>query len=242
MRSDVYKLIYTAEKDNWWYRVRRRIVADIISNFFSDHSGALKMLDVGCGTGMLMKELKKFGVCYGVDNSPLAVNFCKQNFLENVDLGDITNIQFPDNFFDVVICLDVLEHVSDDNKAISELKRVVKKEGIIIIFVPAFNFLWGWADEAGHHFRRYTYNQIFVKLRSLGLHVVRSSYFNTILFLPILFFRFFEKAFFSVKKIEFVGSGGPLSRILFWVFSLEAFVLKRFNFPFGVSLMAICRK
>ncbi|MCK4553665.1 class I SAM-dependent methyltransferase, partial [Candidatus Parcubacteria bacterium] len=153
MQELFYKIIYKTEQQNWWYRARRIIIKQLIKKYIQKIRP--KILDVGCGTGLLFKELQQYADVYGIDSSPSSINFCVKRGLSNIKLGDATAIPHDDNFFDIVLALDLLEHIKDDNLAIQEIKRVVRKEGIIIIFVPAFKFLWGITDEISSHYRRY---------------------------------------------------------------------------------------
>src|SRR5689334_18246931 len=118
MQHSHYLNLYKGEMTHWWYRVRRLIVADIFNRFISGKN--LKILDAGCGTGALMKELRVYGEVYGMDFSEQAIDFCKEREENNLTLGSIEKIPFPDNYFDVVLSLDILEHVKDDEKGISE--------------------------------------------------------------------------------------------------------------------------
>ena len=93
--------------------------------------------------GHLLKELETLGICYGIDISHKAVDFCRKRGIDNVQVADITNIPYPDNTFDAVIALDVIEHIKNDEEALREIYRVLRPQGMAIITVPAFMFLWG---------------------------------------------------------------------------------------------------
>ncbi|MCK4554708.1 methyltransferase type 11, partial [Candidatus Parcubacteria bacterium] len=126
--------------------------------------------------------------------------------------------------------------------AIQEIKRVVRKEGIIIIFVPAFKFLWGITDEISSHYRRYRKKDFVNLAKGNNLEILRFSYFNFFLFAPIALTRLFIR-FFSIKinsendlKFNFINN------ILYIIFLFESFLLKYINFPFGVSMLLVCKK
>jgi ubiquinone/menaquinone biosynthesis C-methylase UbiE len=236
-----YDFIYQQELNHWWYRVRRKIVRDLLENV-GMWKGGLKILDVGCGAGAQLLELTACGEVYGLDFSEKAVEYCRSRKLENVKIGDITKISHPSDTFDVAIALDVIEHVEDDTKALSEIYRVLKPGGYAIIFVPAFMFLWGVTDDVSHHFRRYTISELKHKLTQQKFEVVRSSYFNSFLFPPILFVRWMVRLFRLPMKSE-DGSPGKLMNNLFYrMFLLESACLKHVNFPFGVSAVTVIRK
>lgn len=167
MKDIHYEFLYNNELDHWWYRVRRELVHSLI-NRYTLGSRKIKVLDIGCGTGALIGELGQYGDVHGVDSSSLAVDFCHKRGLNSVVLGKIEHIPFPDNTFDLVIALDVIEHTKDDAVAILEIKRVLKESGQLIIFVPTFMFLWGVTDISSNHYRRYRLPQLKKLLSDAG--------------------------------------------------------------------------
>jgi len=240
MRSSQYEIIYRTETAHWWYRVRRDLTRKLITQFAGGRD--LKILDIGCGTGGLMRELEAFGEVHGVDNSEQAIAFCHTRGVMNTKLGSITDIPYPAGSFDVVLALDVLEHVDDDIRGISEMKRVLRPGGIMIIFSPAFQFLWGTTDEVGHHHRRYTLPELRQKLSREQVTIEFSSYFNFFLFLPIFAVRTLVRVLpFQAKSENVLGGAGIVNQVLYRIFSFETALLPRISFPFGVSVLAVCR-
>lgn len=238
-----YQTLYKTEKFHWWYKVRRKITHNLIDTYV-DKTKSLKILDVGCGTGELLVELSSLGESFGIDNSPEAVKFSKEKGLKNILISEGTEIPFSDNYFDVVLCLDVLEHIQDDQKTIQEIFRVAKTGATVIIFVPTFKFLWGKSDDISHHIRRYRLPELRKKIEQSGLKVIRSSYFNFFLFFPILLARFLVRIFkIPIKSENEIEVGkGLVNSTLFKIFSLESKVLKRSNFSFGVSGLVVAKK
>lgn len=240
MESSHYAFLYKAEKEHWWYASRRKIVCDLI--LANTKAKDVKILDVGCGTGELLKELQKFGIPTGVDISPQAVNFCKKRGIKRVILGELPNLPFPKNSFSLILCLDVLEHVKNDREAIKNLYETLKPDGILILFVPTFNFLWGKSDDLGHHFRRYRLGELIIKLRENKFSILRHSYFNFFLFPPILFTRWFINIF-KIKIVSENTLGNyVVNNILRTIFLLESTLLKKIDFPFGVSGFIVAKK
>lgn len=103
--------------------------------------GKGKLLDIGCGGGMISESLPYYyskGTIYGCDVSKTAIAYAKKLGSGKVKYARIRNKRFPykDNFFDVCICLDVLEHVPDIDFFLKEVKRVLKKDGTFFLIVP----------------------------------------------------------------------------------------------------------
>lgn len=242
MQEETYDIIYKTELNHWWYRVRRKLVAKIVASYLQGRSQKLEILDVGCGTGGLMRELRQFGDVSGVDVSPRAVAYCKERGLENVSLGDAANLPYPDGSFDIVVILDVLEHLKNDGVGIREIKRVLTHGGMAIITVPAFIFLWGVTDVVSHHYRRYTRAQIKDQIRAAGLCVRYASYFNTFLFPAIATVRLIARLLRLPMKSEISIGGWLGNKIFFWIFYLESLMVPTASFPFGVSVLILAEK
>ncbi len=99
----------------------------------------LKILDAGCGEGQLLRKISQLnrGELYGIDITPVAIESAKERVSGvHFSLSDLGKVEYPDNFFDVVICTEVIEHIPDYRKTIEELKRVLKKGGLLILTFP----------------------------------------------------------------------------------------------------------
>ncbi len=97
-----------------------------------------KILDVGCGEGFTLINLgrNKIGKIYeGIDLSGEAIRIGRRLYPSlNIKQGDIYNLEYDDNSFDLLVCTEVLEHLEDPEKALRELKRVTRK--YIVFSVP----------------------------------------------------------------------------------------------------------
>lgn len=126
-------------------KISKRRVENIVEIVKKFKSNDISLLDVGCGSGYLIKELKrnKIKVKYsvGLDISRNAISIAKKRF-SKVYICDIDSKNLPEknDSFDIVVCSEVLEHLYDIKSCLAELKRVVKKNGIIIISVPNLGF------------------------------------------------------------------------------------------------------
>ena len=144
--------------------------------------------------------------------------------------------------YDLIIAADVVEHIKDDKKIIKNLSKHLKKNGHILITVPAFNFLFSSKDIALKHFRRYKKNNL-KKLLKNHFVIKKISYFNFFLFIPIVVSILFLKIR-KKKYIKFAETTPTtlLNLFLFKVFNLEKIFLKFLNFPFGISIIVLAKK
>ncbi|MFA4015136.1 MAG: hypothetical protein RUDDFDWM_000209 [Candidatus Fervidibacterota bacterium] len=199
------------------------------------------ILDVGCGTGGNLELLSSYGVCIGIDISPLALSICKKHWDGNLICADASSLPFRNCSVDLVAALDVLEHLQDDVAALSEFWRILKPNGLLIMTVPAFMFLWSGHDVALRHFRRYTMSELKMKLRKAGFVTQKLSYAICPLLPFVFIFRKLQLiAQHNMKKhTALIELPKPLNEALIAMLQLEATLLKYIDLPFGVSL--ICK-
>jgi SAM-dependent methyltransferase len=203
---------------------------------------------MGCSGGPLIQQLHADGYrrVTGIDISPAAIALCRQRDLVDTYVMDAQKLSFPDGRFDVITASDVLEHLADAPGAIREWRRLLKPGGVLIVFVPAFQFLWSEHDEANKHYRRYRRAELRQLLAANALVVERSSYWNSLLFFPVALVRLLKRCL-PQKRASDEGDlfvvPKVINRMLTWLLRRENGWLRRGgNFPFGVSVLAVARK
>lgn len=245
MERSFYKNYFQVEKEHWLMIVRRMIARDNLETFADKKPGGVKVLDFGCGSGLFVTELAEHGYqAHGLDISEEAVKFGILQGRKNLGVIDAHKINFPDNTFDAVFGMAVLEHLEDESWALREIERVLKPGGVVIFMVPAYMFLWGVQDEVAHHYRRYTKRSLLKKIKeSTSLREVKSSYFNTFLFLPIAVLRVISRVFgIKGRESDFDINNSFLNKFFFSIFNAERKLLACTNFPFGISVLAVMKK
>lgn len=225
------------EERHWWFVARRRILLSLLERNLSDETD-LDVLDTGCGGGATMESLSRYGRVRGMEYAEEAVAYNRAHGRDVVE-GSIEEMPFDDASFDLALALDVIEHVPDDLQALSELYRILRPGGSLLVTVPALDVLWSAHDVANGHYRRYTTGKLRERVESAGLGVVKLSYFNTLLFPVIL----------AARKLrpKSVGSdvdevSERLNSLLASIFSSEAGLLARGRMPIGVSALCFARK
>lgn len=246
MERATYEVEARVERDHWWFRGRRRILARLLDALDPPLAPGARVLDVGCGTGANGPALAAGGrFVVGLDASavPLGLAGTGERGHAARLRGDALRLPFADGAFDLVVALDVLEHLDDDRDAARELRRVLRPGGALIVFVPALELLWGLQDDVSHHRRRYGRAELRALLGGAGFTVRRLTFFNSLLFAPILAARLAmrlrpPRALKSENEL-----GGPLANALLGgIFALEAPLLRRLDLPLGVSLAAVARR
>jgi ubiquinone/menaquinone biosynthesis C-methylase UbiE len=242
MYEHEYDAMYRLESSYWWYVARRALAVELLVNETRRLDSA-RILDVGCGTGANASAFARIGQTTGIDTSVDALHFCQTRGMDTVALSPVETLPFAGGTFDVVTALDVLEHTDDDLQALREIHRVCRKEGLLLVTVPAYGFLWSEHDEALKHRRRYTAHELRNKLSVTGFEVMRTSYFITTLFFPILALRIWQgiRKNSTRPKTSVVLFPDWINDSLVGILSLERKVFQRINLPFGVSIVALAR-
>jgi SAM-dependent methyltransferase len=235
--------MYRLESFYWWFVARRKLLDSILKRLTKESRRPL-ILDAGCGTGINFSVLTKYGETFSSDTSEEALKFSKSRGVERLARCRVERLPFGAETFDLITALDMLEHIDDDLCALAELSRVAKTDGLLIITVPAYGFLWSEHDEALHHRRRYAASELRNKLARAGFEVEWVSYYITLLFFPILLVRLLQSIFKKsvYPKTSHILLPAWLNSLLIVILDLERFLLRWIKLPFGVSLVCLARK
>jgi SAM-dependent methyltransferase len=242
MDARYYESQQQLQDHHWWFVARSHILAELIEAWRLVAKDG-EILDVGCGPGgPLLRQLERKYRVSGLEPEPLAVAFARQQGLECIQQGTLESFAQTNRRTDLVMLLDVLEHVEDDIGLLRTARQVLRPGGRLLVTVPALAWLWSGHDRLAHHYRRYTRRQLQAHLEAAGWICERISYFNSLLF-PLA----------AVKKIaDRFRQGSPahgyydipgttMNRWLQAVFASEARWLRHCRFPLGVSLVAVGR-
>jgi SAM-dependent methyltransferase len=227
MESFVYKEMAELENEHWWFVARRAILKSIIHRF----SLRGKTLEVGPGTGGNLPLFE--GEVSVLEPNQEAINYLQDKNVQIIK-GGIGEVSI-DSDYDVIACLDVVEHLDNNVAGVKAVFEGLKSGGHFLITVPAFQFLWSKHDENHHHKRRYTKREIVSLLNEVGFEVHFASYFNFFLF-PLAVVG---------RMLGQTGAGKPnvLLNFLFEkIFSFERFFLNWSPLPIGLSIVVVAKK
>jgi SAM-dependent methyltransferase len=240
MKAEAYRIMDDCDESYWWYRVRREIIADTVLRFVP--TGA-SLLDFGCGHGATAERLAHSGYRLLVtDLAESARARCLRRQLEVVAPEDLE--EHRGTGFDGVLVCDVLEHVEDDAALLLRLRHLLRPGGILLVTVPACEFLWSGEDYVSEHVRRYNSRGLVSVFRSAGLDLLWKSHFNTLLFPVVASVILWNRL---ARPREMYRSNvkplpGWLDDALGRIFSMERSTLRYVQFPIGTSLIAIARR
>ena len=242
MMEHTYPILYEVEQSHWWHVGRRRIIASVVEDICKQvKERRPRILDVGCGTGANLLMLSNYGEAEGVDISEDALAFCRERGLQKVKHGAAEELPYEDGTFDLVTALDVVEHIDDDVASLREMRRVLRPDGRVLLFVPTFMFLWGLQDDVSNHRRRYRLPELHRVLDQAGFDVERSTYANITFFAPILLIRQLMRLTGLKAETENNINVPALNGVFGWLLGTESTILRYTNLPFGVSGLCVAR-
>lgn len=228
---------------HWWYRGRRRVLRAQLARIRLPEGA--RILDAGCGSGRTLDELARVGSACGVDISPAAVAAARLRGHADVRVASVEALPFPDDRFDLVTCLDVVEHTDDDRAVLAELLRVTAPGGRLVLTVPAYPALWSSHDVVNRHRRRYTRRTLAAALHDSGWRLERMTGFNALLLAPAAALRIGERAVGRGRdraRSDLELTPSRLDGLLVAPMRAEAAWLARgHTLPAGLSLLAVAR-
>lgn len=179
------------DERHWWYRGRRAIVRSELDRL--ELPEPAQVLDAGCGSGRMLEDLTSYGDVHGVELDTDAAAYAASRGCGEVRIGRLEELPWAADTFDLITCLDVLEHVPDDRAALIELRRTARPGGWLLATVPAYPALWSLHDKANYHFRRYTRRSLREAVRAAGWELRRMTSFNSILLGPAAVVRLTQR-------------------------------------------------
>jgi SAM-dependent methyltransferase len=243
MDQQLMKATLAVDDHHWWYRGRRRIIRAELDRLPLPRLP--QVLDAGCGSGRMLQELVGYGQVSGIELDRDAAVLARGRGLADVRVGRLEELPWATDTFDLITCLDVIEHTADDRLTLGELRRVCKPGGFMLVTVPAYQALWSLHDEANHHYRRYSRRMLREAALDSGWAIARMSSFNSLLLAPAAIVRVSQRRLGTNNGYTNDLELGPewLNDALEQPLRLEAGWLRHGRtLPAGLSLLALLRK
>lgn len=239
MERAIYDRMAEIDGEHWWFAARRRIVAAAIAAY-APQPAPMRMLEVGCGTGSNITMLQRFGHVDAIEPDAPARALASRRGGIAVAGGLLPDgVRLDDGAYDLIVLLDVLEHIPADVASLAVLRAKLAPGGRLLLTVPAMPWLWSAHDVAHHHQRRYTARTLRDALAGGGFRLRHMSHFNCLLMPAIVAIRALNRL---LGRTGGDDDGMPppvLNRLLEAVFAAERHVAVRGALPFGVSLLAV---
>jgi SAM-dependent methyltransferase len=240
MDAQINQFFTECYEGNWYLSSRAEVLAAAINHICSDEP-LCRVVDIGAGTGAILSRVKVGAAPVGIEGDWGLARIGRTTYNMTFVVADLSRgVPLSNRSVDVVLALDVLEHLENDRSMMDDLFRVLRPSGRLVISVPAFQSLWSRHDELHHHKRRYSKRQLLNMITSTGFGCTRVTYFNSLLF-PFVY---------ACRKLEpFTRpSASDYEKLATWagalgaVFRLESRIIPYWNLPIGVSLLAVATK
>jgi SAM-dependent methyltransferase len=248
--------LFAIEDKHFWFRSRNNDIVTLVKPLIAKLNSDYKILEIGCGTGNVLKELEKVckpGSLFGMDLFSEGLAFARRRVSCPLVQGDLHRPPFNTKF-DLIGLFDVIEHLPDDIQVLQDLRAMLKPGGALLLTVPAHPALWSYFDTASHHFRRYTLKELETKLVETGYEVEYLSQYMTILFPAVWLGRRLSGLLGRLRKQPDPAAQTRklmetelriipgLNKLLLIALSWEKLLLKRhLRLPLGTSLIVVAR-
>ncbi|MFI5267860.1 MAG: class I SAM-dependent methyltransferase [Chloroflexota bacterium] len=247
MEPEQYEVLFRREDRHWWYSGMRRAALALLRGA-APVSSVARVLDAGCGTGGTTIRMREFGrEVFGVDYAAAALApAASRGLAGRLAQGSVEHLPFQDGSFYLVTSFEVVYHagVENDCRAFQEFRRVLRPGGLLLLRLPAHDWLRGQHDRLVHTRHRYSREEVRHKLRDVGFRIEHLSWANTVLFLPAAAKRLLERLSRSTGHDEpdLWQPPAPLNWLLEQCVAMEALALPRhLPLPFGLSVIALAR-
>lgn len=236
-------------ESSFWVSSRNRLFKSMVERHLVP-TGKTKFLEIGCGTGDFIQKIAQ-NENLEITGSEIYLKglvYAKKN-IPSVDFVqfDVTQGKIGEQFH-IITAFDVIEHIENDNAALSNISQMLNKDGVLIVSVPQHMFLWSKLDEIVKHKRRYSRRDLVGKLRANSFDIDYATSFLFILFPLMLLSRLFDRGGDKSpsdeqgleKRVKFSG-------VLNAIFDLfmridEGLIRLGISLPFGGTLVVIARK
>lgn len=247
MKKIAYQEMFENEMTHPWYVATRELMVYSFKKYLKNlkNKSNPKILDAGCGTGGTIKFLKEYGFknIHGVDSSEIALSYCRKRGIKSLKRASVNKLPFENETFDAVVCLDVLYHKGVRGKsALFEFKRVLKRGGLLYLQEPAYNWLKSRHDIAIETKHRFTRSEIRRLIQKAGLEVIKITYFNSILLVPIIIKRMFDRFNMKEETSDVKPTSKFTSSLFKQILFLEIKLVNYFVLPFGLSISCFAQK
>jgi SAM-dependent methyltransferase len=242
MESSHLEELIQLEDSYWWHVAKRKLVTSILKKEFAPPG---RLVEGGIGSARNLVVFRELGYrVTGFDVMTESVDHARRRGLDDVRIHDLS-LPWPlePDSTDVVVLLDVLEHLQDPVEVMKHVRRILKPGGGIVFTVPAYRWLYGDWDKRLGHFRRYTAHEMKRQAAAAGLHVHNMTHWNAFTFPAAVAVRGYQRLFPAAERgTEFPRVTAAMNQMLLSMAGVERWLVRNSRVPFGLSLVGVLKK
>jgi SAM-dependent methyltransferase len=229
-----------SDQSHWWFRAKAGFVTAAIDRHVSQTQRGGWLVDLGAGAGGVTAGLgwSPLGKVTVDGFAPMVAEGTRRHKLRGV-VGTVLQVPLNSGSADVVTLLDVIEHVPEPEIVLTEARRVLKNDGVLVVTVPGHQRLWSGADELLGHVKRYNRALLRSELTRSGFHVVECSHIFSWLVPPVWAQRRFTHD--KQRQLGLEASSPTLDKVAATLCAVERRLTSKASLPFGTSVLAVAR-
>jgi ubiquinone/menaquinone biosynthesis C-methylase UbiE len=245
MEANEYRKMAEVEDRMWYYAALHRHVVRSLLPMAGETKAPPRLLDAGCGTGGLLRKIKKAHPSWeltGVDFSPVARQLATERTGVRIVEGSVLSLPFPAAGFDAIVSCDVICQVSDPAVAVGEFFRCIRPGGLVVLTMPAYQWLYSYHDREVANLKRYTRGEVSRLLGDAGFEILRSTYWNTLPF-PLAVIKRKVLPSPSSTASDVKAFPAPVEAFFNGLMAVEhGWLSLGGQLPFGTSVLTVARK
>ncbi len=231
-----------SESNSFWFDHRFHCISTLLKRY-----KVKSLLDIGGGNGQISHQLQERLKleCVLLEPGTDAISNAQGKNIGGLINSSLYEAELENESIEAIGMFDVLEHIENDHKFLAETNRILKSTGLIVLTVPAYQWLFSDFDREVGHFRRYSLSRLKTVLKTNGFEIEYGTYLFSLLPIPVyitrLVTRFSKKS--AVKKNDHFVDRPLLRQLLKLILLPERwFVNKGVLIPFGSSCLIVAKK
>lgn len=243
MEHREYVRLREYSRSYWWHVGKRALLRAVLEGAVPE-DGTRPAVDIGCGAGDNFGMLAPYGRFVGSEVTGELWEPGMERPERPVLLAEGTALPFADGSLGLCTFFDVLEHVEAEDAFLGEVRRVLRPDGLILLSVPAYMFLWSDHDVSLHHHRRYVRGTLRHALTRNGFRILRCTYGFAGILPAVAAYRILGRLFprRGAPSSSYVRTPALLNALLIRWIEGEGRWLRHADLPFGTSVIALARK
>lgn len=242
MPAGSHERLFRHEDSHWWCRTVRRITLDALARHGIARNGLI--IDAGCGSGGLLREISEYGNALGVELAAEALRFAASATGVPLLRANVRRLPFVDNCADAVVALDLLCNMEGDFEVetLMEIRRVLRPRGLLFMNLPAHRFMAGAHDLRMGVRRRYETSDIINFTTESGFRILELFHWNLVLMPGAYLMRKLTSLTAGDSYSDLALTPRWLDPFLFQFMRVDVTFCRLIRSPLGISIFCVAER